>query len=256
MNGPVQRFEPRQPLFLVPWPVLVLIGLLCTAYAAYALAPADLQQKLIVHYALIPAEYAGGAYGVHLRGLWRMVPLFSYQFMHGGLEHLGINSVWLLPFGSVVARRYGASLFFIFFLVCGALGAVVHLIANWGSFAAVIGASGAISGLMGAAFRMMEPIMPMLQAPRDSHGLLPLSSRQIVLWSMLWIAINVFAGLTGMGTGPGVQMIAWQVHIGGYFAGLLLAGPFAALADLNGGRRSPNKDWPDRSRDPGRGPWR
>ena len=74
MNGPVKRFEPRQPLFLVPWPVVVLIGLLCTAYAAYSLAPVTLQQQLIVHYALIPAVYAGGAYGVHLRGLWLVVP--------------------------------------------------------------------------------------------------------------------------------------------------------------------------------------
>lgn len=256
MNGPVQRFEPRQPLFLVPWPVLVLIGLLCTAYAGYALAPVTLQQQLILHYALIPAVYAGGAYGVHLSGLWLVVPFFSYQFMHGGLEHLGINCLWLLPFGSVVARRYGGSLFFVFFLVCGALGAAVQIAANWGSLEAVIGASGAISGLMGAAFRMMDPILPMLDARRDQHGLLPIYSRQIVLWSVLWLGLNIFAGLTGMGAGPGVQLIAWQVHIGGYFAGLLLAGPFAWLADLNVPRPPPNNYRSDRTGDSGRGPWR
>jgi membrane associated rhomboid family serine protease len=86
----------------------------------------------------------------------------------------------------------------------------------------VVGASAAISGLMGAAFRMMYVY---------DGALAPIFSRRILTWSAVWLGINVLAGLTGLGTGTTVQLIAWQAHIGGYVAGLLLAGPFALLSD-------------------------
>jgi hypothetical protein len=51
-----------------------------------------------------------------------------------------------------------------------------------------------------------------------------------LVWSAIWTLINVIAGFTGLGAGPGVNVVAWVAHMGGYFAGLLLAGPFDALA--------------------------
>jgi membrane associated rhomboid family serine protease len=64
----------------------------------------------------------------------------------------------------------------------------------------------------------------------------PLLSRQILLMSAVWAVINVVAGVTGLGTGgSGVQLIAWQAHLGGYAAGLLLAGLFDPLSRLNNG---------------------
>ena len=64
----------------------------------------------------------------------------------------------------------------------------------------------------------------------------PILSRQILLVSAVWAVINVLAGLTGLGTGgTGVQLIAWQAHLGGYAAGLLLAGLFDPLPRLNPG---------------------
>jgi membrane associated rhomboid family serine protease len=59
------------------------------------------------------------------------------------------------------------------------------------------------------------------------------------LWSAFWIIINVVAGLTGLGTGPGIQLVAWEAHIGGYFAGLLLAGPADWLRRRELGRKQP-----------------
>ena len=57
--------------------------------------------------------------------------------------------------------------------------------------------------------------------------LAPIFSRQIVIFTAIWLAINLVAGLTGFGLGPGeLGQIAWQAHVGGYLAGLLLAGPF------------------------------
>ena len=128
----------------------------------------------------------------------------------------------------MVARRYHAVVFFIFFLVCGVAGAAAHLAFNWGSPLAVIGASGAISGLMGAGFRMMGP--PQLRRGGEAQPLAPILSPRILLWSAVWVGVNILAGVTGLGTGVQVALIAWQAHLGGYFAGLLLAGPFATLA--------------------------
>ena len=61
---------------------------------------------------------------------------------------------------------------------------------------------------------------------------------RILLWSGLWVAVNVVAGLTGLGAGR-LEVVAWQAHIGGYAAGLLLAGPFDFFARRNAPVRLP-----------------
>lgn len=226
----------RQPFLLAPWPVLFLIGLLAVCYLAFVLAPVQLEDRILTDYAFIPVRYASQgfrtAYGSGPGSILdRALPFVTYIFIHATPGHLGINAIWLLPFGAVVARRYHALAFFLFFLVCGAAGAAVHLAFNWGSTLPVVGASGAISGLMGAAFRMMGP--PRLMPDRREAlwpPLAPVLSPRILLWSAVWIGVNIVAGVLGLGAGTEVRLVAWQAHLGGYFAGLLLAGPFAALA--------------------------
>lgn len=228
--------RPSQPFLLLPWPVLTLIGLLAIAYLAFVLAPARLEERILADFAFYPARYSQAFILANRLNpgslLERALPFVSYIFLHAGLAHLAVNGIWLLPFGTVVARRFGAPLFYIFFLLCGAAGAGVHLAFNWGSTLPVIGASGAISGLMGAAFRLMRPTG---EAPDTSlvPALAPLFSRRIVTWSAVWVGINVIAGMTGLGADTEVRLIAWQVHLGGYLAGLILAGPFAAFAALH-----------------------
>lgn len=234
--------RPSQPFLLAPWPVLVLIGALATCYAAFALAPTNLQAQLLYRYAFIPADYSGGALpgsAMPAGGLALALPFVTYVFLHGGLSHLVINCIWLLPFGTVVARRFHAPLFFAFFLICGTAGAGLHLALNWASPLAVIGASGAISGLMGAAFRMTEP--PVAGGRQTFTPLAPILSRRIIIWSAVWVGINIVAGVTGLGTGTEVRLIAWQAHLGGYFAGLFLAGPFDWAARALERRRANHK---------------
>jgi membrane associated rhomboid family serine protease len=59
--------------------------------------------------------------------------------------------------------------------------------------------------------------------------LAPLLSRQLVIFSAIWAAINLLTGITGLGMGGESALVAWQVHLGGYLAGLLLCGPFDRL---------------------------
>jgi membrane associated rhomboid family serine protease len=221
----------RQPVFRVPAAVVSLIAVLVTAHGARMLAPPALSAELVGQYAFIPARYSGAFLAAHNAdpGGWlaRAVPFVSYMALHNDLTHLAINSLWLLAFGPIVARRFGGGLFLLFFLVCGVAGALVHLAFNWGSLVPVIGASGAISGLMAAGLRLLPS-----QAPWANPGeeqLAPIFSRQILIFTLVWMAINLLVGITGLGMGGSAGLIAWQAHLGGYLAGLLLAGPFDRL---------------------------
>ena len=89
------------------------------------------------------------------------------------------------------------------------------------------GASGAISGLMAAGLRLLPSQAPWAHAGEEK--LAPIFSRQILVFTLIWMAINLVAGLTGLGVGGEAGLIAWQAHLGGYLAGLLLAGPFDQL---------------------------
>ncbi len=213
----------RQPFLRVPASVLWLIVLLIGLHAARVLAfPGSESDGIFATYGFVPARYTGYNPGTVAS---RLLPFVTYLFLHGSWSHVLFNSVWLLAFGPAVARRFGPVLFLLFFLVCGVAGALTHLAAYWGSTAPVIGASGAISGLMAAGFRMLPT------GPRDHPAALaPLFSPRILAWTAIWAALNVFAGITGFGAGPGPAVIAWGAHLGGYAAGLVLAGPFDRLA--------------------------
>src|SRR5262249_56221834 len=81
-------------------------------------------------------------------GLWTFV---TYALIHGNWVHLAVNSVWLLPFGTVVARRFGGSRYLLFFAITAAAGAAAHLLTNWSAILPMVGASAAASGFMAAA---------------------------------------------------------------------------------------------------------
>jgi membrane associated rhomboid family serine protease len=218
----------RQPIFRVPGVVVGLILTLVAAHTARIAAPDALSEKLITRFAFIPARYSHdflASHNVDPGNLFdRVVPFVSYMALHNDFTHLAINSLWLLAFGPIVARRFGGPLFLGFFLICGIAGACAHLATNWGSPMPVIGASGAISGLMGAGLRLLPTQAPWA-TPNDDE-LAPIFSRQIIIFTLIWMALNLAAGLTGFGLAGETGLIAWQVHVGGYLAGLLLVGPF------------------------------
>ena len=206
----LQSAPPREPFLHAPPVVLWLIGLLVAVYAGLALAPPSVADSLTLRFAFIPARYAEGGSFFALT-----IPFLSHMLLHGSVFHLVLNSVWLLAFGPIVARRYGTVPFLIFFALCGIAGAATHLAFNWGSHDAVIGASGGISGLMAAGIRMLRwPNTP------PGQRLAPLFSRPVLLFTGIWLATNLLFGMTGFGTDGELQQIAWLAHLGGYFCGL------------------------------------
>ena len=220
----LQSEPPREPFLHAPASVLWLIGVLVLAHIARMAVPAALSDELLTDYAFIPARYGGGFQAGGFLGL--AVPFVSHMFLHADFVHLGVNCVWLLAFGPIVARRYGTILFLLFFAVCGVAGAATYLAFDWGSPAGVIGASGAISGLMAAGIRMFPwPGSPL------ARPMAPIFSSPVLLFTGFWLGTNLLFGLLGIGAGGEVREIAWQAHLGGYFAGLALAGGFEALRD-------------------------
>ena len=232
----LQSAPPRQPIFRAPAVVLWLIGLLAALHLARISRPAQ-ADALVYQYGLYPLRYSHAFLESHMANpgtLWeRIVPFLSYMGLHGSWTHLIINCLWLLAFGPIVARRFGAMLFLLFFFTCGIAAALCYLSLNWGSPVPVVGASGAISGLMAAAIRMLPGQAPWVT--QSEAPLAPLLSRQILVFSAIWAAVNLLTAVTGFGVGGESGLIAWQAHLGGFLAGLLLCGPFDRLRPRNVG---------------------
>lgn len=226
----LQSGQRREPFLKAPASVLWLIGALVAAHAGRMLVSASASDRILSDYAFIPLRYAADALdpGTVVE---RAVPFVSYMFLHGDAAHLAVNCLWLLAFGPVAARRFGAVLFLLFFAICGVAAAATHLAFNWHSAEAVIGASGAVSGLMAAGVRMLG--MPGARQNGATSGLAPILSSQVLIFSALWAGVNLLFGLTGWSADGQILHIAWQAHLGGYFVGLFLAGAFDRLARKN-----------------------
>ncbi|QUD89874.1 rhomboid family intramembrane serine protease [Phenylobacterium montanum] len=209
--------EAREPVFQAPWPVLALIGAILVAYFAQAhLVPAGWVEGHVLSAQAVRA----GRYEV----------LFTSLFLHGGWAHALVNAGFGLAFASPVARRMGVDLkgvagFFAFYLLCGAISGLAFVAAHWNDEAAAVGASGAFAGFMGATSRLMS----------GGWDLAPFRSRPVVSMALSWIIINVIFGLVFVGWAPGSggAPMAWEAHLGGYFAGLLLLGPMLRLMGRN-----------------------
>ncbi len=225
--------DQRQPIFNVPG---VVLGLLVSFVAVHLLRwalPAEDGAWLTAALAFIPARETGLADDLPGGRIAAVTSFITHQFVHGDLAHLGINSAWLLAFGTPVARRTGAVRFIVFFLLAGTAGALLYLAVNGGVLILVVGASGAISGLMGAAFRFLFRSMgdggPMGLARASSTPLMPLAEtlqdRRILMAIAGWTVLNVLLawGAAGLTEAAG---IAWEAHLGGFYAGLLLYGFF------------------------------
>jgi membrane associated rhomboid family serine protease len=238
----------NEPMFNVPTSVVALIGVLVAVQVLRSLIPADWDSWLTVALAFIPARYSGYAEAIPGGDIASVTSFLSYAFVHGDYFHLGINAAWLIAFGTAVADRIGAVRFLLFSAFCAIAGAAMFLALNQGLLAPMVGASGAVSGLMGGTMRFLfgavdrGGLRALRETPQDVP-LMPLAraltDQRVLLVTLAFLIANVLAvlGLGGISTGG----IAWEAHIGGYFAGLLSFGFFDPVPTL----RSPGTSFPN-----------
>ena len=229
-----------EPIFNVPPVVSATLAVLVIVHALRTWVLTQEQDvELLLLFSFIPARYdpAVLAQGAVPGGLGAQIWTFvTYALIHGDWVHLGLNAVWLLAFGTPVARRFGAMRFVAFFAVTAAAGAAMHFAFHAHAFVPMVGASASISGFMAAAMRFaFQRSGPLGLIGRDDPATyrvpaLPLTAvlrdARVLTFLAVWFALNLIFGIGSLSLDGGEQAIAWQAHIGGFLAGLLAFAAF------------------------------
>lgn len=216
--------DSNPPMFNIPGPILILGGIIVAVHLVLTYLASHMQYfEALLRFSFIPASmlHADTLLPLPMAKYWTPI---THGFLHGGWEHLIVNCVWLLAFGSAVARRFTSARFIIFMALSTAAGAGAHYLFHAMSTTPVIGASGAVSACMGAAIRfafipgrstmesISQPALSLLQS---------VSNRQVMTFVGIWFALNWVFG-SGIVALPGVGgSIAWEAHMGGFLFGWL-----------------------------------
>lgn len=209
-----RRATPAVTLLLIAANVAVFFYELSLSPQAY--------EALLQTYGLVPAriQYAlAGTHGVSYAHAFG--PLFTCMFLHAGWLHI-IGNMWFLwIFGGNVEDRFGPLLYLLVYLVCGIGSGISQVLFSWGSTIPSIGASGAISGVLGA-YLLFFPGSRILT-------LVPL----FIIWFtaripafvfiLLWFAMQFLSGLGSLGAANNTGGVAWWAHVGGFVLGVLIA---------------------------------
>jgi membrane associated rhomboid family serine protease len=242
----------REPIFNVPRIVVaVLAALILIHFVREYLLSEDEDLQLLLTFAFIPARYDGAALLQGWPGgigadVWTFV---TYALLHASWLHLGVNAIWFLPFGSALARRFGNLRLLGFLAVTSAAGAALHLATHTGEQYPMIGASAAISGTMAGAMRFAfqrgGPLTMFRDADDESYRVPALPLRgilrdgRVLLFLVVWFGINFIFGVGSFSTLTGGETVAWQAHVGGFLAGLLLFSWFDPVVSA----APPAQDW-------------
>lgn len=180
-------------------------------------------QKLLYLYGLVPARYSVPELSGYFSLGQQAFSLLSFMFLHGGFFHL-LGNMWSLHiFGDNVEDRMGPLRFLAFYLLCGVLSGLTHMFLNLHSNLPTIGASGAISGVMGAYF-ILHPTSKILT-------LVPI----IIIPFFFEIPAFVFLGLwfilqfINAAGSHNISGVAWWAHIGGFIFGIVFLKLFQAF---------------------------
>jgi membrane associated rhomboid family serine protease len=224
---------PREPILTLPGALTAYILLLAVIHLRVLLPP-DLENWTIDVFGFIPKRYDSTLLAIDFPGgagakVWTFV---TYSLLHANLSHIGFNVLWLLPFGSALARRFGAFRFFLFMAVTAAAGALAHLVTHEHAVAPMIGASASVSGTMAAAIRfafVRGSFLSFNRGDAEAAARVPalsllraLRNRRVLAFLAIWFGVNIIFGVGSIAIGTDGASVAWQAHIGGFLAGLML----------------------------------
>ncbi len=215
----------KQPVFNLPGSLIFSLLLIVGIYLIDAYLLDDgLQSDVLIHFAFTPLRYVYPLSDQGFEWLWTPV---TYSLLHGSIEHVGFNALWLAAFGAPVVRRIGTIRYVLFWILSAAAAAFFHAALHWGEQTVLIGASGVVSALMGAACRFAFPARGGYDRtfghlyPRQTV-LAAFRNRTVVIFTVMWLVGNVLIAVGMPLVGAGSGEIAWDAHIGGFLFGFLL----------------------------------
>jgi membrane associated rhomboid family serine protease len=202
---------------------MVVIALNVLAYLLEINRPDGAIQAFVQAWGVVPREYSAGT------DLPPTIPypywstLITSMFLHAGWGHLGGNMLFLWIFGDNIEHRIGHIRFIVFYLACGLAAGIAHILFNSGSNIPTVGASGAISGVMGGY---------LLLFPRNRVYVLTwggVATVPALLMLGLWIVVQFVNSVGSVASTPETEGggVAYLAHVGGFVAGLALAPLFS-----------------------------
>jgi len=175
-------------------------------------------------FGLVPANYSH-----HLETPLGYLPFITSAFLHGSWMHI-IGNMWILwLFGDNVEDKMGRPKFLVFYLTCALIAALAHFFFNYNSTVPVVGASGAVAGVMGAYFLMFRQSKVLTFLP-------PFFLFNIPAWVFLgfWALLQLWGGASGLMAAGDTQSVAFWAHIGGFVAGMVLYRGFLRSSPIPG----------------------
>ncbi len=205
----------KNPLRIIPFQVVTLsvIGLCTLVFLYQQILPELQQQEMMLSYGMLPAVlFDERMLAPELIVLPAELTLLSSMFLHNGWLHFIGNMTFLWVFGDNIEDCMGHWRYLLFYALCGVAASLAHALAEAHSISPLVGASGAISGVL-AAYLLLHPRVKVVVL---LMGRLPLRLPAYLIIGA-WIGLQVFNVVTGVGGST-----AWWAHIGGFVAGALL----------------------------------
>jgi membrane associated rhomboid family serine protease len=232
---PIRDLNPHKRFPIV---TVVLIAANALAYLATTESLLGLSREASFRYGAVPCDVVGqcAAFSQQLEqafpGRSPYLSVLTSMFMHGDILHLGFNMLFLWVFGNNVEDHLGRIGFPIFYLTTGLAAAFAHIAVSTDSAIPIVGASGAISGILGA-YAVLWPTATII-------SILPLGFFFTTIRTPAWVALGLWfvvqflGGLAGLGEASGGG-VAYLAHIGGFVAGLVLMIPIRLFTDRKPG---------------------
>jgi membrane associated rhomboid family serine protease len=221
-----------QPMLNVPPVVLAVVAVLVAVHLLFWVLGPDWQVWSVFALSFIPVRLGGGPPVPFPQGaqIWSF---FTYALLHADAVHLASNSIWLLIFSTPLARRLGAWRYVLLMAGAAAAGAAAMLATHWGEFIIIVGASASVSAALAAAipvifspgFRMGASHRVDYEHLRVPTPMQLLKNGRALMFAALFLAMTLFTGAAMALTGTAFleeRNIAWEAHLGGFIAGLIL----------------------------------